>query len=408
MREPANLHEVAVLWYTDKHDDGQDAVWYAELANIASDVGVDSTGGTTRLSIPRAHFQRSASTVVPLALPSGARSVTLSVASGARLPHTWSPASEEVMCAFSDLASEFQVFVTDPDVFPLQIAWGAPAELARPLQAPKHLSFTLAWSDRVRTWDACRLSFVRQGERFFRLWQNSPLDRHVSLRSGVLPLAGSIQGGMPATLVVAEPGLERFGRELADVSNPPEVDWYAENWEDGLVEIEERYLWTRIAVDRHTAKAEPASGWFRIATPDQGSSHWRRFRPPDAWAVRMELPGAYVELLLDSGEYGTAPSGAGSVEVKLQQPRAFVLKASPDLDLSLSGYRVQMAKGARPMDPCPTVLDGTWPENRTVSLQLPRAPGLKLVLCLSDGKTCRFETVPLPDTLEQHTASFSR
>lgn len=406
VREPADLHRLAVVWFKDKVEVGGEAVWWVELADLPTDVRVRSVDGVAQLSIPRAAFTRSASTVVPLALPSRAHDVSLSVASGSQLPHTWMPGSQDVVCAFSDLASEFQVFVTDPYVLPLQIARGPPTEIARPLQSPKYLSFHLAWADRVRTYDAFTLFFVRQGERFFRLWQDSPLDRHVSLRSGIMPLAGSIQGGAPATLVVAEPGLERFGRELAEVSNPPHVDWNAEHWEDGLVAIDEVYLWTRIALA--AAKAEAPSGWFRIVAAGQGSSHWRHFSPPEEWTARMKLEQAHVELLLENLEYGTAPWGAASIEVKLQQPRPFVLQAGPDLDLSLSGYRVQLARGARPMDPWPTVLDGTWPESRVLSLQLPRAPGLELVLCLSDGKSCRFETVPIPDTLEQHTASFAR
>ncbi|MBI1381130.1 MAG: hypothetical protein GC161_08585 [Planctomycetaceae bacterium] len=408
LREPADLHRLAVVWFEEKLEGGGSAVWYVELADLTTEVSVRSVDGVVRLDIPRAAFTRSASAVVPLALPDRAHDVSLNVAGGTQLPHRWMPGSQEVVSAFADLASQFQVFVTDPDVLPLQIARGAPDELARPLPSPQHLSFALAWEDRIPTWEGCRLAFVRQGERFFRLWQDSPLDRHVSLIDGILPLAGSIQGGAPATLIVAEPGLERFGRELAEVSNPPQADTDADDWEADLVPIDERYLWTRIALREPKPKPEAPSGWFRIVVDGQGSSPWRHFSPPEEWTVRMKLEQARVELLLENQHYGTAPFGAASIEVEMQQPRPFVLEAGPDLDLSISGYRVQLARGARPMDPWPTVLDGKWPESRVVSLQLPRAPGLELVLCLSDGETCRFKTVPIPDTLEQHTASFGR
>lgn len=408
LREPADLHRLAVVWFQDKVDGGGESVWYVELADLPTDVRVRSVDGVAQLTIPRAAFTRSASTVVPLALPGRAHDVSLGVAGGTQLPHAWMPGSQEIVCAFTDLASEFQVFVTDSDVLPLQIARGTPGELAKPLRSPKYLSFVLAWEDRIPTWEGCRLAFVRQGDRFFRLWQDSPLDRHACLIDGILPVAGSIQGSAPATFIVAEPGLERFGRELAEVSNPPQADADAEHWEDDLVAIDEVYLWTRVALREPKPKPEAPSGWFRIVVAGQGSSPWRHFSPPEEWTARMKLEQAHVELLLENLEYGTAAWGAASIEVELEQPREFVLAAGPDLDLSLSGYRVQLARGARPMDPWPTVLDGKWPESRVLSLQLPRAPGLELVLCLSDGKTCRFETVPIPDTLEQHTASFGR
>lgn len=220
---------------------------------------------------------------------------------------------------------------------------------------------------------------VLNGEHLTHVAQDSPADKHVSLIPGQLPLVAAPPRGVAGTLVVAEPGLERYGLPLSASEELEGAELYARGEE----------YWSLVRI-RGPLPSLAGGGWFRVVTAAGGASDWRPFRGTGLRAARMALEEASAQIVLDSGHVGSGVWGRFRVAVPLEPPRTIAVRVRGELCPELSGYRFELGYGDPLLASKPMLPGGRLSSDDWIELDVPRLDDIRLVLTLVGDGFVRF------------------